>query len=133
MTKPISESTKESYFKNIDFLYRVMTDFDNGEDFKSFLRDVLTPSELRMLRRRWQIACLLDEGRDIRQVAREEKVSTGTVTRIKNVLIHGRGGLVKALELTRKDRTGSNEKETPKKPVVPPVRTLAQKTRIVFG
>ena len=56
MTKPISESTKESYFKNIDFLYRVMTDFDNGEDFKSFLRDVLTPSELRMLRRRWQIA-----------------------------------------------------------------------------
>lgn len=133
MTKPVSESTKESYFKNIDFLYRVMTDFDNGEDFKSFLRDVLTPSELRMLRRRWQIACLLDEGRDIRQVAREEKVSTGTVTRIKNVLIHGRGGLNKALELTRKDRTGTSETSVPKKPTVPPVRTLAQKTRIVFG
>ena len=46
------------------------------------LRELLTPSEWRMLKNRWQILNLLEEGLPIRKIAEKAKVGTDTVVRV---------------------------------------------------
>lgn len=46
------------------------------------LSELLTPSELRMLKNRWQILNLLEDGLSVRQVASQAKVGTDTVVRV---------------------------------------------------
>lgn len=46
------------------------------------LANLLTPSEVRMLKNRWQITNLLEEGLSIRKVAEQVKVGTDTVVRV---------------------------------------------------
>lgn len=50
------------------------------------LRQLLTPSEIRMLKNRWQIIQLLEEGLSIRQIAEKIKVGTDTVVRVSRML-----------------------------------------------
>ena len=45
------------------------------------LKDLLTPSEIRMLKNRWQIIQSLRVGLSIRKIATEVKVGTDTVVR----------------------------------------------------
>lgn len=45
------------------------------------LKELLTPSEIRMLKNRWQIIKLLEDGLSIRNIALEVKVGTDTVVR----------------------------------------------------
>lgn len=46
------------------------------------LKDLLTTSEIRMLKNRFQIINLLDEGLSIRKIAEKVRVGTDTVVRI---------------------------------------------------
>lgn len=50
------------------------------------LRQLLTPSEIRMLKNRWQVIQLLEEGLSIRQIAEKVKVGTDTVVRVSRML-----------------------------------------------
>lgn len=50
------------------------------------LRKLLTPSEARMLKNRWQILNLLDDGLSIRQIAEKVKVGTDTVVRVAKMM-----------------------------------------------
>lgn len=45
------------------------------------LKELLTASEIRMLKNRWQIISLLKEGLSIRKIAAQVKVGTDTVVR----------------------------------------------------
>lgn len=108
MSKPKSEVDQKEYFKEIHFLYEIINNLKNVEEIKPFLKDILTSSELRMLKRRWHIASLLFEGNDVRAVAMKSKTSTQTVSKIKKILEEGHGGLKLALEKSfgkqKKDR-----------------------------
>lgn len=66
MSKPLSE-------KNI----QIPTDI---------LKNLLTPSEIRMLKNRFQIMNLLEEGLSIRKVAEKVKVGTDTVVRVARMI-----------------------------------------------
>lgn len=46
------------------------------------LEELLTSSEIRMLKNRWQILKLLEDGLSVRQVASQAKVGTDTVVRV---------------------------------------------------
>ncbi len=98
MSKPKQEVNEKEYFKEIHFLYEIFHDLKNVEEIKLFLKDILTSSELRMLKRRWHIANLLSEGLDIRQVSYKSKTSTTTVSKINRLLEEGNGGLSLAIE-----------------------------------
>lgn len=50
------------------------------------LSELLTPSELRMIKNRWQILNLLEDGLSVRQVASQVKVGTDTVMRISRMM-----------------------------------------------
>lgn len=47
----------------------------------NILKELLTSSEIRMLKNRWQIINLLKEGLSIRKIASQVKVGTDTVVR----------------------------------------------------
>lgn len=50
------------------------------------LRELLTASEVRMLKNRWQIVNKLEEGLAIRKIADEVKVGTDTVMRVSKMM-----------------------------------------------
>lgn len=50
------------------------------------LAKLLTPSEMRMLRNRWQIIQCLEDGLSIRKVAERVKVGTDTVVRVSKLM-----------------------------------------------
>ena len=131
MSKPQKEPQRELYYRDVNFLYEVFEKFENLEDFKRFFKDLLTPTELRMVRKRWHIACLLDEGHNVRQVARQAQVSTGTVMKVKTALRQGRGGLTKALELTRPERR--RESAYRPRPETTTRQPDPKSSRLVFG
>lgn len=55
---------------------------DNNVQIPSnILKELLTSSEIRMLKNRWQIIKLLEDGLSIRKIAEEVKVGTDTVVR----------------------------------------------------
>ena len=47
---------------------------------------LLTPSEVRMLKNRWQILNLLEDGLSIRSIAQQIKVGTDTVVRVARMV-----------------------------------------------
>ena len=61
--------------------------------------ELLTPSEVRMLKNRWQIINLLEEGLSIRGIAVQVKVGTDTVVRTARML--DKGSLRKAVDSAR--------------------------------
>ncbi len=60
------------------------------------LRKLLTPSEVRMLKNRWQIINLLEKGLTIREIAEQAKVGTDTVMRVSKMK---EGGIIKTLKI----------------------------------
>lgn len=66
------------------------------------LRQLLTPSELRMIKNRFQIVNLLEEGLSIRKISSQIKVGTDTVVRVARML--ERGNLRKFLGKNKVER-----------------------------
>lgn len=97
MTKAKKEVAEKEYYKDIFFFYKIISNLKNVEEAKLFLKDILTSSELRMLKRRWHIASLLYDGLDIRTIAYKTKTSTQTVSKIKRIMEEGQGGLILAV------------------------------------
>lgn len=108
MGKAKDEVKSEEYYKDIYFLYQILNTFENIEEVKIFMKDILTSSELRMLKRRWHIANLLRTGLDMRSIASEANTSTQTVMKVKRVLEEGHGGLLLALQRTEKKLLKTN-------------------------
>lgn len=73
------------------------------------LRQLLTPSEIRMLKNRFQIVSLMKNGLSIRNIARKIKVGTDTVVRVARMVEAGnlRKVLDKEEKLTRKIKSST--------------------------
>ncbi len=65
------------------------------------LRELLTASEWRMLKNRWQILNLLRTGLSVRKIAEEVKVGTDTVVRTSR--IYERASLKDVLDSNHKE------------------------------
>lgn len=109
MSKPKEEVREKEYYKEIHFLYEIFGTLKNVDELKSFLKDILTRSELRMLKRRWHIANLLHKGLEIRTIAYQTQTSTQTVSRVKKILEEGYGGLQIALERAKEKEKKDKE------------------------
>lgn len=91
MSKPQGELKEKDYYKNTHFLYEILNELRNVDEIKAFLKELLSPSELHMIKRRWHIANLLEEGLDIREIAAASKAGTNTVMKIKRITGKGEG------------------------------------------
>jgi TrpR-related protein YerC/YecD len=86
----------------LDELADAFASLRTRDEYRRFLRDLCTLSELEALVHRWHIARLLDEGtHSYLEVAEEAGGSTATVTRVAQWLRTGTGGYLTALDRTR--------------------------------
>lgn len=74
------------------------------------LKHILTSSELKMLKNRWQIIQYLEEGLSIRKAAEKVEVGTDTVVRVSRML--EKGNLRNILDTKRK-QTREIKSQTP--------------------
>lgn len=113
MSKPQHDLNNSRYLKETFIFFEKFSQIcRDTEDCRTFLKELLTPSELRMIKKRWYIARLLQSGLDVRSVASEAEVSTTTVVRVSQTL-KKEGSLFKQilnslLEIERKENTLHN-------------------------
>jgi len=89
----------------LDELADALGTLRSRDEYRRFLRDLCTLSELEALAHRWQIAQLLDEGRSsYLEISERVGASTATVTRVAQWLRAGAGGYRVALERMRRKR-----------------------------
>lgn len=78
--------------KYLALVYDVSIQMSKPRDAKNisipadFLKDLLTPSEWRMLRNRFQIMNLLEKGFSVRKIAKQVKVGSDTVVRVARMI-----------------------------------------------
>lgn len=91
MGKPKEDLAEKDYYKNTHFLYEILNELKSVEEVKAFLKEMLSPTELRMMKKRWHIANLLEKNSDIRHVAGAARAGTNTVMKIKRIKEKGLG------------------------------------------
>jgi TrpR-related protein YerC/YecD len=84
--------TNKWYTKTEAELFKTFLLLKNEEEVASFCRDLMTSGEISEFAARWQIAQQLALGKPQRQVAKEQKVSLATVTRVNQWLKRGMNG-----------------------------------------
>lgn len=86
----------------INNFWSIITFLENKEQVKSFLKDLLTHTEMKMFAKRVQIAKMLLEGYDYRTIRNYVKVTDQTISRINNILETGEGGLIISISYLQK-------------------------------
>lgn len=77
--------------------WNLITLLENKEQVKSFLKNLLTHTEMKMLAKRIQIAKMLIEGYDYRSIRNYVKVTDPTIAKISNILETSGEGLKTAI------------------------------------
>ena len=74
-----------------DFL-RAVLKLKTPEECRAFFEDVCTIKELQDLSQRFQVALLLDQGRNYQEISKATSVSSATISRVNRCLVYGDGG-----------------------------------------
>ena len=94
---PISiEAKRMGYF--ISNLWNTVSLVENKEQAITFLKELLTPTEIRMLAKRIQIAKMLLEGYKYQDIIPYVRVTSTTISAVNNQLQFGDGGYIKIIE-----------------------------------
>ena len=84
--------------KSLDRLFEAVLRLESVEECYGFFEDVCTINEVQDMAQRFDVAVLLDEGRNYQSISKEVNVSTATISRVSRCLNYGSGGYRKALE-----------------------------------
>lgn len=105
-----SDPRKLSQF--INRFWDAITLIEDREETIAFLKDLLTPTEIRMLAKRLQIADMLARGYKYNDIKNYVRVTKQTISSVNNKLTFGEDGLLKILQrLERIDRAKQNRLE----------------------
>lgn len=129
---PYSLSPKERN-KILDEFYFMVVSLRTREQVINFFKDLLTPSEAIMLARRIQIAKLLLQGYDYREISTKLKTGVDTITKVQRWLKEGFGGYVKALEKIMKKEEREDEFKKMKDADPNSLQGLAYRYPLYFG
>ena len=88
-------------------LFEAVLNLKNLEDCKAFFEDLCTIRELQDLSQRYEVACMLWEGKNYQEVSRETGASTATICRVNRCLNYGSDGYRAVLE--RENKSGDKE------------------------
>lgn len=101
-------------------LWNVFTLIENRDEAVAFLKELLTPTEVRMLAKRIQIAKMLLEGHKYENIIPHVRVTPGTISAVSNQLLYGSGGYHKIIERLIKIEKKRQEKLEGKKSLFDP-------------
>jgi uncharacterized protein YerC len=98
MSKPKNEIRSKAFIEESDELYELLkNEAKDVTRLKKILSDLLTEAEIRMLKRRWFVANLINSGNSVRQAAETAGVGTDTVMRVVVKIRKGTGVLKEIL------------------------------------
>lgn len=100
MTKLQNEET--------DHLFQAMLSLRSVEEFYLFFEDVCTIKELQAMSQRFQVACLLDAGKNYNEIYEQTGVSTATICRVNKCRLYGNGGYETALKRLKEEEKEAN-------------------------
>ena len=89
--------------KTVDELFEAIMTLRDLDEFYAFFEDVCTIKEILDIAGRFEVAGLLDEGRNYSQISALTGASTGTISRVNKALGYGAGGYRIALDRRKKD------------------------------
>lgn len=72
-------------------LYKAFLMLESEKECEQFLKDLLTPNELKSIQERWKVAQLLMQKVPYRTISEKTGVSTATITRVARFLGEGKG------------------------------------------
>lgn len=73
-------------------LYKALLSLVNEEEYKKFLRDLLTKDEIQEFVNRFKVAQMLDKKISYKKIEKETGMSSTTIARISKWLTKGMGG-----------------------------------------
>jgi len=82
----------------IELFWDAITLLEDRDEIKAFLKELLTPTEIRMLSKRFSIAKMLADGYDYQTITSFLKVTPGTIASVNSKLSYGDGGFDPVLE-----------------------------------
>ncbi len=99
-----------SEYKNeaIKKLFSAVLSLQNIDECYSFFDDVCTIQELLAIAQRFEVACLLSEGKSYAEVNKLTGASTTTICRVGKCINYGGGGYKTAIERLKKENSESD-------------------------
>ena len=94
--------------KSLDRLFEAILRLESVDECYNFFEDVCTINEVQDMAQRFDVALMLDEGKNYQSIAKEVNVSTATISRVSRCLNYGSGGYRNAIEKIKsaeKDKT----------------------------
>jgi len=102
----------------IDRFWDSITLLEDREEAMFFFKDLLTPTEIRMLAKRLQIADMLAKGYKYEDIRNHVRVTAQTISQINNKLNYGEGGLIQVLKKLEKVDESSQDKLEGKRSII---------------
>ena len=81
-----------------DRLFEAILRLSTLEECYDLFEDLCTIREVRDLTQRFEVACMLWEGKNYQEVSRETGASTATICRVNKCLVYGDGGYKTVLD-----------------------------------
>jgi|SRR3989344_1555434 len=95
----------------IDSFWDAITLLEERDEASSFLKDLLTPIEIRMLSKRLQIAKMLNLDYDYQTISTFVRVTPTTISKVSSNLRYGSGGIdLIVRRLIKLDRQRQNKR-----------------------
>lgn len=84
--------------ESLDRLFKAILTLESVDECYNFFEDVCTINEVQDMAQRFDVALMLDEGRNYQSISKEVNVSTATISRVSRCLNYGSGGYRAAIE-----------------------------------
>lgn len=73
-------------------LYRAILQLDTVEECNAFFEDIASIRELDAMSQRWEVAYMLDHGKNYQEISAKTGASTATISRVNKCLQYGSDG-----------------------------------------
>ena len=84
--------------KYLNNLYRAILALETKQECAAFFDDICTIAELDALSQRFEVACLLHQGKNYVDINKLTGASTATICRVSKCLSYGDGGYKTVIE-----------------------------------
>ena len=94
----------EFSMKAFEGFFKAVLQLKSVEDCQKFFEDVCTIKELQAIGQRWDVAVMLNEGKNYLDISKQTGASTATISRVNRSLNYGNEGYDMVFARMQKDK-----------------------------
>ncbi|MBQ8441501.1 MAG: hypothetical protein IJX19_12625 [Clostridia bacterium] len=91
----------KKHIEEAEHLFRAILELQTIEECQAFFDDLCTIKEIQDLSQRFDVATMLDQGKNYQEISRATGASTATICRVNKCLNYGSQGYRTILDRTR--------------------------------